>query len=455
MTRASSPADLHRAPRRLAALCLLLPFSACGADTTPGAGTALTDRPGDDQGGTHGAPTTGSTGAAAASTAGSTSGSGTGEAASTSGVSGASTGATATTTGETSTTDVTTTTDTSSSGASSGDPEPPPPAGSCAQQDEPAPAVGEREAINDDPAFIQVYVNNVENLKQGGEQCPGDWTDLIYAMKKIEPSPDLFLVQQISDTAQLELLVERMNTDLPGIFEGVIADADPWTQLSPCGKEKAQQTNAVIFRKGRFAQIGDKHVWQSWANKNGECVRNNQARTRNVMLRLHDKIADRDISVASIHWSTSQGDGPDPACAEKNVLEADEKLHQDGFGGDLVIFGGDFNEPDRKDNGEPRPWFGAANGDAGGKLNYRDPIYRACQAAKGLQTCLDDAWTIGGERRIDMLFAQDGAGCRARSARAHTVTFNEAEAAAEALTGNSDPNLDYSDHRAVRAEFYY
>lgn len=452
LTRAPSPADLH-GPRLAAPLCLLLHLSACGTDTTPGAGTALTGQPGDDQGSTHSAPTTGSTSAAAASTAGSTTGGGTDEAETTSGVSGASTGTTGTTGEALTTTDASTTTATSTTG-SGGDPEPPPPA-VCAHQDEPAPAVGERQAINDDPAFIQVYVNNIENLKQGGEMCPGDWTDLIYAMKKVEPSPDLFLVQQISDTAQLELLVERMNADLPGIFAGVIADADPWTQQSPCGEEKAQQTNAIIFRKGRFAQIGDKHVWQSWANKNGECVRNNQARTRNVMLRLHDKIADRDISVASIHWSTSQGDGPDPACAAKNVLEADQKLHQDGFGGDLVIFGGDFNEPDRKDNGDPRPWFAEANGDADGELNYRDPIYRACQSAKDLQTCLDDAWTIGSERRIDMLFAQDGEGCRARTARAHTITFNEAEAAAEALTGSSDPNLNYSDHRAVRAEFYY
>jgi hypothetical protein len=275
-------------------------------------------------------------------------------------------------------------------------------------------------------------------------------------MKTQKPSPDLFLVQQISDTAQLNTLVERMNKDLAGIFEGVIADADPWTQGSPCGPEKAKQTNAVIFRTGRFDKLGDKHVWQSWAHKDGECVRNNQARTRNVMIKLHDKIAGRDISVASVHWSTAQGDGPDPACAKKNVLEADEKLHMKAFGGDLVIFGGDFNESDRNDNGDFRPWYAEANGDDAGKLNYRDPIFRMCDNQGGLQACLDDNWTIGSGRRIDAMFAQTGDGCRARTSRAHTITYSEADAAAEEITGMpNNANLNYSEHRAIRAAIFY
>ena len=440
-------------PARLTTpLFLLLHLAACGTDTSVGTDStvsaAVTDSPGsaavtDSPGSTLDSPTSSSGGSAATSGAAvTTSTAGTHDAGSSSTTSGVVTGADPTTgAGD-------------GSGTTSTGTEPPPP-DLCAQQDGPPPDVAPREAINDDPAFIQVYVNNIENLKLAGEQCPGDWTDLIYYMKTIEPSPDLFLVQQVSDAAQLEALVERMNKELPGIFEGIIADADPWTQQSPCGEEKAQQTNAIIIRQGRFSTVGDKHVWQSWAKKNGDCVRNNQARTRNVMIRLHDKIADRDLTVASIHWSTSQGDGDDPACAEKNVLEADQKVHQDGFGGDLVLFGGDFNEPDRKGGGEPHPWYAQANGDGGGGLNYRDPIYSECLATADLQACLDDNWTIGSDRRIDMLFAQDGNGCRARTARAHTITFNQAEAAAKDLTGSSDANLDYSDHRAVRAEFYY
>ncbi|HEY0133789.1 MAG TPA: hypothetical protein VGB85_06900, partial [Nannocystis sp.] len=327
-----------------------------------------------------------------------------------------------------------------------------PPVDLCAHQDDPPPAVI-RKAINDDPRFIQVYDDNIENLKLAGEQCAGDWTDLIYYMKTIEPSPDVFLVQQISDPAQLEVLVDRLETELPGLFEGFISDAEPWPQMSPCGKEKALQTNAIILRTGRFEVVGDKHVWQSWANKDGECVRNNQARTRNVMVKLHDKIADKHVTVASMHWSTSQGAGDDPACAEANVLEVDEKLHKAGFGGDMVIFGGDFNESDRNDMGDFRAWYKLANGDGGGALNYRDPIYRMCDATDNLKDCLDDNDTGG--KRIDMLFAQDQNGCRVRTARAHTITYAEAEAAAKQLSGDSDPDLHYSEHRALRAEFYY
>lgn len=432
--------------RRAPSLPLLLSVAACGADTGTATGGATTSGSGD-------APSTG--GSTAAGTA---SGDTTVDVSTAAGVTtGDATTAVDPTTGE----DPSTTSGetgaadgTGSTAGTTGDTGEPPPPDLCADQDEPPPDPGPRKAINDNPAFIQVYVNNIENLKLAGEQCPGNWTDLVYYMKTIEPSPDLFLVQQISDTAQLDVLVSRMTEDLPGIFHGVIADADPWTQQSPCGPEKAKQTNAIIYREGRFAPVGDKHVWQSWAHKNGECVRNNQARTRNVMIKLHDKIADRDVTVASIHWSTFQGDGPDPACAEKNVLEADEKLKKAGFGGDLVIFGGDFNEPDRQADGDPRPWYAAANGDDGGELNYRDPIYYKCQSGK-LQTCLDDNWTIGGERRIDMLFAQDKHGCRARTARAHTITYAEGDAAAEQFTGDGDPALNYSEHRGIRAEFYY
>lgn len=444
---------------RLASLLVLVHLAACGSDSTAtgtgtGTTTATTGQP-DVPGTTADAPTTGTPAPATTSTADPSTSSSV-DASTSSATDPSTTGAPSTTTDAVDTTlaDTTDTVDaTGPADASSTGAEPPP--DPCADQDDPPPKIAAPDNINDDPAFIQVYVNNVENLKLAGEQCPGDWTDLIYYMKSIDPSPDLFLVQQISDTAQLDALIKRMTDDLPGIYEGVIADGDPWDQLSPCGKEKAKQTNAIIFRQGRFDKLGKKHVWQSWANKDGECVRNNQARTRNVMIKLHDKIADRDVTVAALHWSTSQGDGPDPACAEANIVEADQKVHDADFGGDLVIFGGDFNEPDRKDNKDPRPWYAKANGDGGGKLNYRDPIYRACQAADGLQACLDDNWTIGGDKRIDMLFAQDGDGCRAPTDRAHTITFNEAEAAAKALSGDTDPDLDYSDHRGVRAMFFY
>ncbi|MFZ6184680.1 hypothetical protein [Nannocystis pusilla] len=437
----------HPAPARRLVSSLVLLLAACGADTSAGT-EPNTDAELSSSSGAIATTTTTGTGSTEAPTSGTT-----GDASTTS-----STSSTSTDTGELGTTGSTSEPGTTGEPGSTGEPVDPgdePPVDLCAHQDDAPPAVDAPKAINDDPAFIQVYVNNIENLKIQGEQCPGDWTDLIAYMKSIQPSPDLFLVQQISDSAQLDTLVKRMTDEMPGIFEGIIADADPWTQLSPCGKEKEKQTNAIIIRQGRFSVVGEKHVWQSWVNKDGACVRNNQARTRNVMVKLHDKIADKDVTVASLHWATAQGEGPDPACAKQNVLEADEKLHKKGFGGELVLFGGDFNEPDRKDNGDWRPWYAEANGDVGGALNYRDPIFRACKSGGGVQACLDDNWTIGGDKRIDMLFGKDGHGCRARTRRAHTITYAEAEAAAKELTGDTDPDLNYSEHRGIRAEFYY
>lgn len=309
--------------------------------------------------------------------------------------------------------------------------------------------------INGKPGFLHVYVNNVENLKKPNEQCRGDWTDLIHYMKTVKPSPDLFLVQQVSNQAQLDVLVTRMTNALPGVYAGIIADANPWNQGSPCGAEKAKQTNAIIYRVGRLEPIGDKHVWQSWAFRRGQCRRNHQARTRNVMQKFRDKVNDKTVTVASIHWSTAQGDGPDPACAKKNVLEADQKLHRPGFAADLYVFGGDMNEPDRRTNGSFRPWYAVANGDNGGALRYRDPVFRKCKQANGsTQSCLDDNWTIGSGRRIDFLFAQNRQGCMVPTKRTHTITFNEADAASAHIAGSDNP-LNYSDHRAIRTFIYY
>ena len=332
--------------------------------------------------------------------------------------------------------------------------EPDPPVDVCADQDKLPADPASRPAINDNPRFIQVYNNNIENLKTANEECRGDWTDLIHYMKTIKPSPDLFLVQQISNTAQLKKLVDRMSNALPGAFEGVLSEGNPDTQRSPCGREKAQQTNAIIYRKGRFSRVGQKHVWQSWAKKDGRCVRNHQARTKNLMVKLHDKVANKDVTVASLHWSTAQGSGPDRACALKNMREADAKVHMAGYRSDLVIMGGDLNEPDRTSGGSFRAWHREVNGDRGGPLNFRDVIYFECKRKGNLQACLDDNFTIGSGRRIDFVFGQDGNGCRARVRRQHTISFSSADAAAKAATGG-DSSLNYSDHRAIRAEIYY
>ncbi len=172
------------------------------------------------------------------------------------------------------------------------------------------------------------------------------------------------------------------------------------------------------------------------------------------MVKLHDKIADKDVTVASIHWSTAQGMGPDPACAEKNIADIHARLHSPGFEADLVIFGGDLNESDRKDDKSFRDWYQSANGNLGGAYNYRDAVFRMCEPLD-VQSCLDDNWTLGNGKRIDMVFAQDGGGCRAKTRHAHTVEYNEADDAQEQFTGNDVAGLDYSEHRAVRTEVYY
>ena len=330
-----------------------------------------------------------------------------------------------------------------------------PPVDPCAGQDRSPPRVSQRGALNDNPKFLQVYVNNIENLETPTEQCPGDWQDLIAYMKTVKPAPDVFLVQQISNRQQLDVLIAEMNRMLPGKYAGFLSENQPSKQRTPCGPPKAYQTNGIIYRTARLEPRGSRHVWQSWAFRNGGCRRNFQARTKNVVSKFYDRVAKKTVTVASLHWSTAQGTGPDPACALKNVREANRKLHESAYRADLTIFGGDLNESDLNSSNNYKAWFKEVNGEVnGGRLNYRDAIFHDCKQKSGnLKRCLQDNHTTA-RARIDFLFAQDRDRCRARMRRANTIAFDAADAAAKSVYGSDHP-ANYSDHRAIRAEIYY
>ncbi|HEX6682287.1 MAG TPA: hypothetical protein VF062_05805 [Candidatus Limnocylindrales bacterium] len=319
----------------------------------------------------------------------------------------------------------------------------------------PAPASANAQ-VNNDPNFVQVYVNNIENLENPGENdCPGDWEDLIFYMKSVE-TPDLFLVQQLAGPGQLNTLLDKMNNRLPGEYRGVLAVPDPEDQGTRCPGEKERQTNAIIWRVGRFNFVeGSKITWQSFAkNGNPECGLNNQDRSINVAAQLWDRIAERWVSVASIHWPTGNAGGP--ACASQNAARTVEKV--ESIRGGLHIWGGDANVVSNAD-GEWRAWFEATNGQLGGRHNYKDVAYADCAKRNdtiGIRECLRDShWTLGGDNRIDFLFAKRGDGTMPPIGAAHTVTFDEADAAADRIEGSDHRGLHYSDHRAIRARVHY
>jgi hypothetical protein len=303
--------------------------------------------------------------------------------------------------------------------------------------------------VNDDPGFVQVFDNNVENLPTAGLQCPGDWQDLVHYMKRAPLKPDLFVVQQISGRGQLDDYVAKLSQVIGERYEGVIADGSPKAMNSPCGAPKDHQTNAVIYRKARFADLGLGHrTWVAQSQHGGTCANSPQARTEAVKVKLHDKVANKDLTVASVHWATASSGGP--PCSVANAAETAKELAADGYGGNLMIFGGDMNFSD-VDGGRFRPWYRDLNGDLGGKHGFRDAAFAGCAGAKG---CLGDNWTNGAHRRIDFLFARKDSGLP-RVTGFHTITFDEGDAADHADTGADRGDRNYSDHRAVMARVHY
>ena len=293
---------------------------------------------------------------------------------------------------------------------------------------------------NADPAYLVVWNNNIENLATCGDGAP-QWSRLLNYMKTRAKSPDIFTVQQVSNQAQLDSLLSRLSSELPGVYAGKIAIANPRNIGGPgsdylvpgtCAYTKRFQTNAVIWREGRFNLV-DSRTWHSDAPedyKDGPC-RNlvigaeggYQDRVENVAVRLYDKEAGNYVNAASVHWPTSTHAGP--ACADENRKEAESALSvADGLGSaDLRIIAGDMNT----EAGTKSWWQNAKNN------GYRDPMAEAC----GAMNC-SSAWDTNGARRIDFLLARHAS----RFTTVDTITSSEA--------GGT-----YSDHLALRSYVYY
>lgn len=311
------------------------------------------------------------------------------------------------------------------------------------------PAAGDVSTTADRRDYVQVYTNNVENLKTVDAVCPGDWQDLIFAMKRTDPRPDIFLVQQISNRTELNRLVATMEAKLGHDYAGRIAVPDPPRQSRRCNGEKAQQSTAIVFDADRFRVLAA-GTWKADRTSDRGCVDTGQSRAVALLLKLRDTLAGKDLTVASTHWPTKHSGGH--PCAAENAREA--AAHVTGWGGALMIWGGDANIT-AGNPGDWKAWYRHTNGDLGGRAGFRDAMFQHCgRVGTTRQECLRDNWTIGGNNRIDYLWARKPGGLPAVTA-VHTVGFEEAGRADAFYTGGDRADRHYSDHRAVRARIHY
>lgn len=392
----------------------------------------------------------------------------------------------------------------------------------------------ETQVTRDD--FLQVYTINWENLpKKSWEprgECAGDWRDLLHYMR-FGPgpthggpfpkyTPDIVLVQQIDDPDELEYLAAEMTEHLNGRYVGVPhaayektgdivnttctgTDNDELHQgisKTPPNlkykrpKMKDTQMNAVIYRAGRFKKV-DSWGWQSKERIGKGCrdaadgSERSQDRTRNVAVRLEDKIHRPEgrkfrVTAASVHWPSNKSGGG-WQCAKANWSEAVEEMDEPADD-ELRVIGGDFNVSASKKSFfgqlEWRKWYRKANGEirSNGDVlpeskyeqnDYRDVIFEHCyEPGNNEKYCAEGKnWTFshsGDARRIDFLFAQADGG-RGKIGlpevhAEHTVTFDEGDCA-DGHVGDGDEgdcpgdhgkkDLAYSQHRAIRARIHY
>jgi hypothetical protein len=254
--------------------------------------------------------------------------------------------------------------------------------------------------------------------------------------------------------------VSTLNTQLVGHYAAIIAENYPATQGSDC-PNKTHQTNAIIYRDGRLS-LSTATTYQAVHFANGACVANGQPRTRAVMARFYDAQAAQYISVASVHWpTTDQGGGT--ACAFANQARVRDQLNSGLFDTSaLKIWGGDTNTSEFITSAPTsgyEPWYSAANGDLSGN-NFRDVIFDDCAetnpnySSSGMKACLRGNATVGSSR-YDYLMASRKSANRPFIGAEATVTASAADSAHHAADAGEDTAQSYSDHLAIIGRVHY
>jgi hypothetical protein len=294
--------------------------------------------------------------------------------------------------------------------------------------------VAQAGSTNKAKGSLVVYNNNIENIAG----CDGNYDRFISYLKKQSKSPDIFTVQQISNRAQLDKFTKRLSDELPGTYRGVIAVNNPGSMgyKTGCSVRKNQQTNAVIYRTGRFA-LEKSTTWRSDAPQNykagtGPCrdltpTESSQDRVVNVAVRLRDRVTKDRVSVASIHWPTNSRNGKPTwnghKCAAENMQQANAAV--DKLGGTLKIVAGDTNATKGVDG-----WWNKALK----TYMFHDAVWdTTCSKKK----CPDSTSTLG-HTRIDFLLVKSGHG------------FSNVKTITSSTVGGK-----YSGHNAVRAYVKY
>jgi hypothetical protein len=319
---------------------------------------------------------------------------------------------------------------------------------------------------NDDPDWLVVWTNNIENMLY-------DWKDLVHEMEVDERAPDLFLVQQLSGRDELDRLVAFMERRLGVDYTGVVAQDTPThdrfgAQVLP----RPKVTTGIVFRTARF-EARTQDSWFPFGTGFDGQVQRCDVRTRNsgyetLRLRLHDRLADKDVVAVSLrHWTWHP-------CSTKNLQDivdgntvGDARDRHAGFGqrAALHLIGGDFNDRvDGKDGGLAC-WYRMMNRDVGAgdcattrDLGFTDPLWNACDG---------DVACVKQRAGIDWLFARRSDGAPVRTRHFDIVSWGQAEEASVAATGGDGPSNTrarqgyddvgdrYSGHRARRAWISY
>ncbi|WP_041624856.1 hypothetical protein [Stackebrandtia nassauensis] len=306
---------------------------------------------------------------------------------------------------------------------------------------------------------ITAYTNNIENLLTKKETCEGDWDELIYYIAE-NSTPDLFLLQQVSDMKQVNRFIEELEEHSDGNYSGLIADTEP-NGGGRCGPEKARQLNAIVWNTDSLTYVkGTRAMWQSMRENpdsgGSQCVKNDQSRTVNVKANFKHRNG-QVITAASIHWPTHASGNF--KCADNSARELDDELKESPYKkAALQIVGGDMNYRDVNSSNDWSKWYKEMRAN-----DFADPVRGLCGPTGG---CNDGLWTHitdGVKRRIDYLFARRGTSNPAASFGASNVTFSSAQDAEERDHDESDSGCTtypgrsgcfYSEHRAVTGRVF-
>jgi endonuclease/exonuclease/phosphatase family metal-dependent hydrolase len=263
--------------------------------------------------------------------------------------------------------------------------------------------------------WFKFYDVNLENMTNGDclqgtpDDCNRKWANFVNQMAGKSYAPDIINVQQVDPVQRTELgQTLSQLTELKNYIEyktglsygAIVALSNPTQQYGNLCRDKWYQTNAIIYRTGRFS-VSSQSTLTAKNDKSGSCsTAGNNQREVGLVASLYDSASGKTVRLVNYHFPTANAGGD--ACTGINMTDARNAAAASA--GNVYIIAGDANKEEFTSTGAEYSWHSDMR-----TAGYTDEFWNLCG---GGQSCLNsNHWTFASntltnKRRLDFTFVK-------------------------------------------------